>query len=159
MVMCLDTVDCRYQNREKSRFCANCGIPVQGALLQGRYEIQSLLGKDHSTITLQANDLHQEIPVTVRALLPHETTDRERENFLQDAELALALSKQVYEPGSIRVIDYGQDGPLAFLVKTDLTMEAAEQHASRPPMTMRVEHESIDDMQASWPAADDSDML
>src|ERR1700682_1521301 len=144
MVMCLDTLDCRYQNREKSRFCASCGIPVRGALLQGRYEVQSLLTKNRSTVTLQGNDLHQEIPVTIRALLPNETSDKEREDFLQDAELAMMLSKQVHEPGSVRVIDYGEDGSLVFLVKTDMDEEITEKHPSRPRMTVRVEHESYD---------------
>src|SRR5581483_8352032 len=144
MVMCLDIIDCGYQNREKSRFCAKCGIPVQGSLLQGRYEIQLLLNKNRSTVTLQANDLHQEIPVTVRALLPHESSAKEREDFLQDAELAMMLSKQVHEPGSVRVIDFGEDGPFAFLVKTDMDEEITEKHSSRPRMTVRVEHESYD---------------
>src|SRR5579859_2829742 len=94
MVMCLDTIDCRYENREKSRFCASCGTPVRGALLQGRYEVQALLAKNRNLVTLQATDLHEEIPVTIRALLPQETGDKERENFLQDAELAMMLSKQ-----------------------------------------------------------------
>jgi len=153
--MCLDIVDCGYQNREKSRFCASCGIPVRGALLQGRYEIQSLLNKSRSTVTLQANDLHQEIPVTIRALLLHESSDKEREDFLQDAELAMVLSKQMHEPGSVRVIDFGEDGPLAFLVKTDMAEEITEKHILRPRMTVRVERESYDFVQSSTLVADE----
>src|ERR1700730_12924237 len=161
MVMCLDIIDCRYENREKSRFCASCGVPVRGALLQGRYELQSLLTKNRSTVTLQARDLHQEIPVTIRVLLPHEASDQEREDFLQDAELAMMLSKQVHEPGSVRVIDYGEDGPLAFLVKTDLDEEITEKHLSRPRMTVRVEHESYGYALSSKHTAyeDDGDVL
>src|SRR5438270_701335 len=139
MVMCLNTIDFNYQNREKSRFCANCGIPVQGALLLGRYEIQALAGKDRSMITIHANDRHYGVPVTIRALLPQNTTEQERNTFLQDAELAVALSKQVHEPDSIRVIDYGQDGPIAFLVKSDLDEEANEKQSARQRMTVRVE--------------------
>src|SRR5437588_3800798 len=149
MVMCLNTIDCNYQNREKSRFCANCGIPVQGALLLGRYEIQALAGKDRSMITMQANDRHYGIPVTIRALLPHNTGAQDRETFLQDAELAVTLSKQVYEPGSIRVIDYGLDGPIAFLVKTDLDEGTDEKQSARPRMTVRVENEVFDRTQGS----------
>src|SRR5690348_8131559 len=132
MVMCLDTIDCRYENREKSRFCASCGIPVQGALLQGRYEVQALLARNRNLVTLQATDLHQEIPVMIRALLPQETSEQEREDFLQDAELAMMLSKQVHEPGSVRVIDFGEDGPLAFLVKTDMDEDAGGRNLPRP---------------------------
>ena len=157
MVMCLNTIDCNYQNREKSRFCANCGIPVQGALLLGRYEMQALAGKDRSMITMHANDRHYGVPVTIRALLPQNTTEQERNTFLQDAELAVALSKQVHEPGSIRVIDYGQDGPIAFLVKSDLDEEANEKQSVRPRMSVRVDRS--DPAQYSSLDADDDDLL
>src|SRR5437868_10705753 len=139
MVMCLDSIDCRYENREKSRFCAHCGLPVPGALLQGRYEIQSLASKDRSTATILAQDRHQHIAVTIRALLPNFSSEQERRAFLEDAELASSLSDHVSEPGSIRVIDYGQDGPIAFLVKTDTPVVATEKQPSRPRMTFRVE--------------------
>ena len=56
MGMCLDNDDCLFQNLDKARFCAKCGIPLQGSLLQGRFEIQGLIGKDRSTITLNAID-------------------------------------------------------------------------------------------------------
>src|SRR5579884_2683742 len=119
MIACLDSSECSYQNLETARFCAHCGIPLQGTFLQGRYEIHALIGKDRHTVTLQALDRQSNLPVIIRALLPRKSTARERENFLQDAELALALSSNLHEPESIRVIDYGQDGPLAFLVKSE----------------------------------------
>src|SRR6266487_1666856 len=125
MGMCLDTEDCRFQNLDKARFCAKCGIPTQGALLQGRYEIQDLIGKDSSTITLRATDHHEELSVTVRALLPEKASKEERDIFLQDAELAFALSGRINETGSIRVIDYGQDGPITFLVKSEIPISVA----------------------------------
>ncbi len=104
-MLCLNTEDCNFQNRDKARFCTNCGIPIQGTLLQGRYEIQALLGKERNTVTLSALDRHEGNLVTVRALIPIKTTARERENFLQDAEMALAFSSDINEPGSIRVTD------------------------------------------------------
>src|SRR5260370_21269477 len=110
-------------------------------------------------ITMQANDRHYGIPVTIRALLPHNTGTQERETFLQDAELAVTLSKQLYEPGSIRVIDYGLDGPIAFLVKTDLDEGAGERQSARPRMTVRVENEVFDQAQFSGLNADDDDIL
>ncbi len=78
MGMCLDTEDCRFQNRDKARFCAKCGIPTQGALLQGRYEIQYLISKDHSTVTLRAIDRHEGLPVIVRALIPNKCSEETR---------------------------------------------------------------------------------
>ena len=107
-MLCLDTEDCQFQNRDGARFCARCGIPLRGTLVQGRYEIQALTNKDRSTITLRAIDRHEGHPVTVRALLPKETYEEERESFLLDAELARSLSSRIPEPGSIHVTDYGR---------------------------------------------------
>jgi len=81
MGMCLDTEDCRFQNLDKARFCAKCGIPTREALLQGRYEIQDLIDKDRGTITLRAIDRHEGQPVTVRALVPNKTSKEERDIF------------------------------------------------------------------------------
>ena len=136
MGMCLDE-DCRFQNRDKARFCAKCGIPTRGALLQGRYEIHYLVSKDRSIITLRAIDRHQDLPVTVRALIPYKNSEEARRTFLQDAELAVAFSKGINEAGSIRVTDYGQDGPLAFLVKSELE-ELSASYNSKPSITAGV---------------------
>src|SRR5437762_7297270 len=127
MGMCLDIEDCAFQNLDKARFCAKCGIPLQGTLLQGRYEIQGLIAKDRSTITLSAIDRQEELPVTVRALQPNITSAEERDIFLQDAELAFALSGRINETGSIRVIEYGQDGPITFLIKSEIPISVSNE--------------------------------
>jgi len=132
MATCLDTEGCGFSNRENARFCTHCGIPLQGTLLQGCYEIQALIGKDRSTVTLHAFDRRQSSPVTVRALLPNKTSEEERENFLQDAELAVSLSARFIEAGSIRVTDYGQDGPLAFLIQSAAEGFRPDTQSSRP---------------------------
>src|SRR5579863_4731712 len=98
MGMCLDIEDCSFQNRERARFCARCGIPLQGTLVQGRYEIQLLMSKDQKTVTLQAIDRHGRQSVIVRALLPKKAGAAERESFLQDAELAASFSNHLQEP-------------------------------------------------------------
>src|SRR5215467_932803 len=120
MGMCLDNEDCSFQNSDDARFCSKCGIPLQGSLLHGRYEIRDLTVKARSTITLNAFDRQAGGYVTVRALQPNVTSAEERDIFLQDAELAFALSDHVHEAGSIRVIEYGQDGPITFLVKSEV---------------------------------------
>src|SRR5436309_16073961 len=91
-MLCLDTDNCNFQNREKARFCAHCGIPLRGALVQRRYEIRNLVSKERKTVTLHALDRHEGRMVTVRALLPKQTSEANRENFLQDAELAMSMS-------------------------------------------------------------------
>src|SRR5947209_4928478 len=77
----------------------------------------------------------------VRALLPKQSSEAERRSFLQDAEVAMAFSSSMQEPGSIHVTDYGQDGPVAFLVKSEFSPDGAQidEHSSRPRMTARVE--------------------
>src|SRR5487761_220210 len=139
-MLCLDTDSCHFQNRERARFCAQCGIPLQGTLVQGRYEIQLLMSKDQKTVTLQAIDRHGGQSVIVRALLPKKADAEERERFLQDAELAASFSDRMQEPGSIRVTDYGQDGPLTFLVKCEYKpgTSSVDPQAIRPHMTVRV---------------------
>ena len=130
MGKCIDNEDCSFQNLDRARFCAKCGIPLQGSLLHGRFEIQSLIGKDRSTITLSAIDRQEEAYVTVRALQPTITSVEERDIFLQDAELAFALSDRINETGSIRVIEYGQDGPMTFLVKSETPITAPKEVVS-----------------------------
>ena len=86
--------------------------------MQGRYEIVELTAKDRVTASLQAIDRHERRPVTVRVLLPKKASMAERETFLQDADLAVSLSSRMRDNGSIHVTDYGQDGPIVFLVKS-----------------------------------------
>ena len=129
MGMCLDIEDCNFQNRDKARFCAQCGIPLQGTLVQGRYEILELTAKDRVTASLQALDRHERRPVTVRVLLPKKASSAERETFLQDADLAVSLSSLMHDSGSIHVTDYGQDGPIVFLVKSEYNAAMAISNA------------------------------
>src|SRR6202022_3191334 len=116
---------------------ARCGIPLHGAFLQGRYEILGLISKDRETATLEATDHHGGQAVTVRALIPKGSNVQAREEFLQDAELAQSLSARVSDPGSIRVTDYGQDGPVAFLVKTELLLTTQEPRPLQPHIVAR----------------------
>ncbi len=145
-MLCLDTEGCNYLNRENARFCTRCGIPLQGTLVQGRYEVQALTGDDRSTVTLHALDRHNGQDVTLRVLRPRQSTQAERENFLQDAELALSLSNHAQEPGSIYVTDFGKDGPVAFLVKSEFVAESTREAAGQvnPAMTPRTTRQNVD---------------
>ncbi|HKV01629.1 MAG TPA: hypothetical protein VJQ26_05860, partial [Ktedonobacteraceae bacterium] len=67
--------------------------------MQGRYEIQYLISKDHSTVTLRAIDRHEGLPVIVRALIPNKCSEETRAIFMQDAELAAAFSSRTNEAG------------------------------------------------------------
>ncbi len=138
MVMCLDTEECLHENQERERFCTNCNIPTAGSLLQGRYEIHTLRAKDRTTVTLNAIDRHTGKDVTVRVLRPRKATKEERAEFLQDAELALTFSSTMHEPGSICVTDFGEDGPVVFLVKSVMEEQPVENPSARPRMTVRV---------------------
>ena len=155
MAICLDREECNFQNRDKARFCARCGMPTQETLLNGRYEVQELVSKDRHHVTLRAIDRHQGLPVTVRVLLAKQSNAKEREEFLQDAELAASLSHNIHDAGSIRVIDYGQDGPALFLVKS----EAEDIRPARRRMTVRVNSDAFELPQLSSDAnkLDDED--
>jgi len=85
---------------------------------------------------LQAIDRHGGLPVIVRALIPREASMQDREDFLQDAELAASVSERIREAGSICVTDYGQDGPVAFLAKKEFT--GIEQHMKNFRMVTRI---------------------
>src|SRR5437588_4019715 len=139
--LCVDAADCQFQNRDKARTCPGSGIPRRGTLVQGRYEIQELAVKDRATVTLHAVDQLEGHAVTVRVLLPRQSSETERKSFLQDGEFAKALSSNMQEPGSIYVTDYGQDGPVAFLVKSEFSPDGPQldEHPLKPQMIARVE--------------------
>jgi len=132
MGKCLDFKNCGFENRDKAHFCANCGIPIKGTFLHGRYEIQSFMDRNHGTMTLGALDRQSGYPVVVRALMPKDTNEQNREDFLQEAELAASLSASVHDPESVRVVDYGQEGPLTFLIKSRF----AEPQSNTPLQTI-----------------------
>src|SRR2546430_1737605 len=136
MGKCLDLDGCGFETRDRARFCGQCGIPTKGSFLQGRYEIRALTGKEHTIVTLQAIDRHGGLPVIVRALIPRGTSTQDREDFLQDAELAASVSERIREAGSICVTDYGQDGPVVFLAKKEFT--GTDQHLRNFRMVTRI---------------------
>jgi len=142
MVMCLDTDECQHANQATDRFCAQCGLPIVGSLLQGRYLIQNLSAKDRMTVTLLAKDRHTSKEVTVRVLRPLRARPEDRADFLQDAELALSFSSTMQEPGSICVTDFGEDGPAVFLVKS-VVEEQPPRLPATPPMGGYTDNEAF----------------
>src|SRR2546423_1650673 len=152
--LCLDTESCNFHNREKARFCARCGIPLRGTLVQERYEIRNLLNKDRKMVTLYALDQYEGRGVTIRALLSGESSPPEREIFLQDAEMAMSISSHVREADSIYVTDYGQDGPLTFLVKSEFSAGApsADVHTFKSRITAGERNQGFSPPAPSAPA-------
>src|SRR2546429_828437 len=96
-MLCLDTEGCNYLNRENARFCTRCGIPLQGTLVQGRYEVQAFTSNDHSTVTLRATDRHNDQGVTLRVLRRRQRAQAERERCRGGGGVALSLSKHTQE--------------------------------------------------------------
>ena len=121
---------------ERKRVSAPTAACRYGEPFCGRYEIQALTSKDRGTITLQGIDRHGNHPVTVRALIVRTQNSQERDDFLQDAEMAASLSAKINDPQSIRVVDYGQDGPIVFLIKAKQAQTA--QQTSRPRIVTRI---------------------
>src|SRR5947209_11205131 len=90
MGQCLDVEGCGFHNREQARLCAQCGIPLQGAFLQGRYEVQSILNKERGTVTLQALDRQGGFPLTGCGFIPKATSIKNTKDLLKVTRWAAA---------------------------------------------------------------------
>ena len=67
MGKCLDFKSCGFNNRDKARFCARCGIPTRDTRLQERYEIQILINRIAEQLPYRPWITHNNL--SVRALI------------------------------------------------------------------------------------------
>src|SRR6266700_4205949 len=67
----------------------------------------------------------------------------------------LCLSAGVKDPGSIRVTDYGRDGPIVFLVKSAYSSAEQQQRSSLPQTVARVEGSLLRSPQPQLSDSDD----
>ena len=113
---CLDP-GCRYggENPDDAVVC-RCGLLLPGVTLGGRYRIEGLVGRGEMSVVYQARDLRLKRVVALKALKPfaHESA---RARFVNEAELAAALD----HANILSVLDFGQDGPVAYLVMPLMT--------------------------------------
>ncbi len=121
-----------------SRFCLKCGAPARppaglrrgpdglllpGAILEGRYRIERLLGKGGFAVVYLAHDTsHQDRPCAVKELTGN--SPEEQRQFEREASLLYSLS----HPRLVRVTDYFQtDAGDMFLVMDYIPGQDLEQ--------------------------------
>jgi serine/threonine-protein kinase len=88
MIQCFQ---CGTDNRDGARFCQKCGQPLLiGQTLQGRYQIQNLLGKGGMGAVYQGRDNHLSKPVAIKENL--DTSPEAQRQFQQEAQILSDLS-------------------------------------------------------------------
>ncbi|GAC1565483.1 MAG: hypothetical protein NVS3B14_03350 [Ktedonobacteraceae bacterium] len=112
MPRCADLVDCGYDNRDSDLFCRACALPLLYTALAGRYVIEALISKGGYAAVFRGVDQNLSRRIAIKVLLPSKTTPSEQEHFLREARIAATLD----HPNIAPILDYGKDGPSAFLV-------------------------------------------
>ena len=112
MRRCADLADCGYDNRDNDQFCRACALPLLGTALAGRYVVEALVSKGGYAAVFRGVDQHLSRKIAIKVLLPSKTTTTEQEHFLREARISAVLDHTNIAP----ILDYGKDGPSAFLV-------------------------------------------
>jgi serine/threonine protein kinase len=112
MRRCADLADCGYDNRDNDQFCRACALPLLSTALAGRYVVEALVSKGGYAAVFRGVDQHLSRKIAIKVLLPSKTTTTEQEHFLREARISAVLDHTNIAP----ILDYGKDGPSAFLV-------------------------------------------
>src|SRR5437588_12834985 len=112
MPRCADVIDCGYENRDSDLFCRACALPLLTTALAGRYVVEALVSKGGYAAVFRGIDQNLSRRIAIKVLLPSKTTPSEQEHFLREARIAATLD----HPNIAPILDYGNDGPGAFLV-------------------------------------------
>ncbi|HKV56839.1 MAG TPA: protein kinase, partial [Ktedonobacteraceae bacterium] len=112
MPRCADLVDCGYDNRDSDLFCRACALPLLYTALAGRYVVEALISKGGYAAVFRGIDQNLSRRIAIKVLLPSKTTPSEQEHFLREARISATLD----HPNIAPILDYGKDGPSAFLV-------------------------------------------
>jgi serine/threonine protein kinase len=88
-----------------------------GTILSNRYKLVSELGSGGMAWVYLADDLRKDRQVAVKILYPQLSQDLGfLQRFSQEAKLAMSLSKSDPEKHTVRVLDYGSDQGVHYLV-------------------------------------------
>jgi serine/threonine protein kinase len=88
-----------------------CGLLLPEIKVAGRYQVERLIGRGDVSVVYQARDLRLKRPVALKALRAL-SNEQARARFINEAELAAALD----HANILAVLDFGQDGPVTYLV-------------------------------------------
>jgi hypothetical protein len=112
---CLDP-GCRYGENPADAVVCRCGLLLPAAKVAGRYQVERLIGRGDVSVVYQARDLRLKRPVALKALRAF-ANEQARARFINEAELAAALD----HANILAVLDFGQDGPITYLVMPLMT--------------------------------------
>lgn len=112
---CLDP-GCRYGENPNDAAVCRCGLLLPVAKVAGRYQVERLIGLGDVSVVYQARDLRLKRPVALKALRAA-ANEQARARFINEAELAAALD----HANILAVLDFGQDGPISYLVMPLMT--------------------------------------
>jgi serine/threonine-protein kinase len=112
--------DCKADNDDDAAACFHCGKPLRsampsiqrGALIDGRYEVLSRLGRGGMGTVFKARDRKLDEEVALKVLRDEIAHDKEAERrFVQEIRLA----RRVTHRNVCRIHEYGEDGALRFI--------------------------------------------
>ena len=112
MRRCADKADCGYDNRDSDLFCRACALPLLTTALAERYIVEALISKGGYAAVFRGVDQNLSRRIAIKVLLPSKTTPLEQEHFLREARISATLD----HPNIAPILDYGKEGPGAFLV-------------------------------------------
>ncbi len=112
---CLDP-GCQYGENPADAMVCRCGLLLPSAKVAGRYQVERLIGRGDVSMVYQARDLRLKRPVALKALRTL-ANEQARARFINEAELAAALD----HANILAVLDFGQDGPITYLVMPLMT--------------------------------------
>ncbi len=107
---CLDP-GCRYGENPADAVVCRCGLLLPSAKVVGRYQVERVIGRGDVSVVYQARDLRLKRLVALKALRAF-SNEQARARFINEAELAAALD----HVNILAVLDFGQDGPISYLV-------------------------------------------
>ena len=107
---CLDP-GCRYGENPADAVVCRCGLLLPSAKVAGRYQVERVIGRGDVSVVYQARDLRLKRLVALKALRAF-SNEQARARFINEAELAAALD----HVNILAVLDFGQDGPISYLV-------------------------------------------
>src|SRR5689334_6627225 len=105
---------CGAPSERSEERCRACGVPTlgTGARIADRYELIEVLGRGGMGAVFRARDHKLDEVVALKILRPDIMT-REAERRFQDE---IKLARRVAHRNVCRIFEYGEDGPLRFIV-------------------------------------------
>jgi len=149
----MECSNCHCENRENSRFCSNCAMPLgkagpegasltmtletplhilkAGSLVAGKYKIIAEIGAGGMGVVYKAEDIKLKRCVALKFLPPHLMDSPElKERFLIEAQAAAALS----HPNICVIHEVGETGELSYIAMEYVEGETLRDRIKKGPL-------------------------